>query len=204
MRPREASTVVRKANAQRPRIIGGRWRGRRLGEVAPSARPTPARVRETLFNWLASEIAGRHCLDLFAGSGVLALEALSRGAEQALLLECDPLAAKRIGKHIEALDATACARVLCRDSLAWLRHPPADTSFDVAFLDPPYQSGLLALCCSELERGQLLRDGALIYTECGEEAAFEAPPNWRSLRTQRTGRVYYSLYRRRAGSVLAR
>ena len=149
-----------------------------------------------MFNWLAPDIAGRHCLDLFAGSGALGLEALSRGAGHSMLIEADPVAARHIGTVIAELGAAAHAQVLCCGALDWLRQPPTGTTFDLAFLDPPYASGLLAPCCAALEHGRLLRDGALIYAECGEEEAWDAPPNWQRLRAQRAGRVYYALYRR--------
>ncbi len=194
---------MRSAKPQHPRIIGGRWRGRRLGKIAPSTRPTPDRVRETVFNWLAPYLAGCRCLDLFAGSGALGLEALSRGAAYSLLIEADPKAAQRIGASIARLEVASQAQVLCRNACDWLRQPLEEHRFDLVFLDPPYASGLLAPCCAALAHSGLLHDSALVYTECEKGEIPDAPANWHRLRAQCAGRVYYALYQCGARTVSA-
>ena len=122
------------------RIIGGAWRGRRI-KIAPrtSARPTPDRVRETLFNWLAGRLAGTRCLDVFAGSGVLGLEALSRGAYEAWLVERDPALVHVLEEQVATLGANA--RIIQGDALEVLSEPPGE-SFNVVFVDPPYDMEL--------------------------------------------------------------
>src|SRR5690606_11919673 len=121
-------------------IIGGTWRGRRLAVAGgPALRPTPDRIRETLFNWLAPALPGARCLDLFAGTGVLGLEALSRGAAEAWLVERDPVAAAALRSSVATLGAPA--RILATDAWTLLATPPAEAAgrFHVVFLDPPYE-----------------------------------------------------------------
>ena len=121
------------------RIIGGTWRGRKL-PIAAGVRPTPDRARETAFNWLAPSLPGASVLDLFAGTGALGFEALSRGAAHAVLVERSAATAQLLGTQRQRLDAAA--DVVCADAVRWLRQ--ADMRFDVAFLDPPFGSSLLA------------------------------------------------------------
>jgi len=122
------------------RIIGGEWRGRRIQVPArASVRPTPDRVRETLFNWLASIVPGARCLDLFAGTGVLGLEALSRGADEAWLIERDPVLVCALEERVASLGANA--RVIQGNALEVIASPPAQ-AFDIVFADPPYEMDL--------------------------------------------------------------
>ncbi len=122
------------------RIVGGRWRGRRLAVPAGTGvRPTPDRVRETLFNWLAPSLQGSQCLDLFAGTGVLGLEALSRGAAGTTFVERDAVLVRAIEERVDALAAEA--QVFHEDALRFLSSRPQRT-FDVVFVDPPYATGL--------------------------------------------------------------
>jgi 16S rRNA (guanine966-N2)-methyltransferase len=173
------------------RIIAGRWRRRRLRFPAASrVRPSPDRVRETLFNWLMPVIAGAHCLDLFAGSGALGLEALSRGAAEAVFVEREPRLAAAIGGHLRVLDA-AGGRVVTADALAWLTAPASN--FDIVFLDPPFTSALLAPACERLNTGGWLHAGARIYLEYPTGAAPYVPGNWKIVRTARAGRVAFAL-----------
>jgi len=192
--------VRQRGGARRPagqlRIIGGRWRGRRLAIAeAPGLRPTPDRVRETLFNWLAPVIDGARCLDLFAGTGALGLEALSRGARSAVLVESNAAVAARLREHIRTLDA-AGAEVVQAEALAYLAAGPARV-FDIAFLDPPYQSDLLGPCCQALEAGRWLAPGASIYLEVERGTPVPAlPAGWRLERDKTAGEVSYHLARR--------
>jgi len=195
--------VRRQGGAQRPpgqlRIIGGRWRGRRLAIVeAPGLRPTPDRVRETLFNWLAPVIEGARCLDLFAGTGALGLEALSRGASEAVLVDSHAEVSARLREHIRTLGADG-AEVVQVEALSYLAAAPAQ-AFDVVFLDPPYQSGLLGPCCQALEAGGWLAPGAYIYLETDRANPLPAlPASWELQRDKTAGDVAYHLARRADG-----
>ena len=180
------------------RIIGGEWRGRKL-HFPPSAglRPTPDRVRETVFNWLQFELAGARCLDLFAGSGALGFEALSRGAGEVVFVERDAVSARAIRDMLAQLRCDR-GRVEQLDAFAWLeRRPPASKPFDVVFLDPPYGEALLSVLAEKLECGGWLAPGAWIYLE--DAAARGEPPlpaGWTLLRSKRAGDVGYHLARR--------
>lgn len=183
------------ARAQRIRIIGGRWRGRLLPVATVGGlRPTPDRVRETLFNWLQAYIAGAHCLDLFAGSGALGLEALSRGARSVTLVEHDRTAITLLRQSIGTLQASD-ALLVEADSLEWLRGP--SRPFDIVFLDPPFRQGLLVQCCELLEQGGWLAANALIYLEAESENGLPPlPPGWQVLRSKTAGQVSYHLLQR--------
>jgi 16S rRNA (guanine966-N2)-methyltransferase len=184
------------------RIIGGAWRGRRLRfPPSPEIRPTPDRVRETLFNWLAARVPGARCLDLFAGSGAIGLEALSRGAAHVTFVERDPGAAREIAARLEEWGART-ARVEQGDALRFLNTTPAEP-FDIAFLDPPFASDLLAQAVARLEQGGWLAEDALVYIECPAASAAPAmPPRWRPLRAKRAGEVGYHLYSRARGTEI--
>jgi 16S rRNA (guanine966-N2)-methyltransferase len=186
------------------RIIGGQWRGRKLRFPAlPGLRPSPDRVRETLFNWLAPVLPGAHCLDLFAGSGALGLEALSRGATSCWFIDNANAACRRIEAHLALLQAIDSGRVVGADSLQWLQQRPAGApAFDVVFLDPPFRQGLLGECCALLERNGWLSADALIYLEAGtDETPPVLPPNWRLHRDKQAGQVSYRLWRREPAAL---
>lgn len=185
------------------RIIGGSWRGRKLRFPAlPGLRPSPDRVRETLFNWLAPTLPGANCLDLFAGSGALGLEALSRGAAGCWFVDSAGAACRGIEAHLALLRAES-GRVVNADSTRWLEgRPDTIPVFDVVFLDPPFRQGLLDDCCERLERGGWLADGALIYLEAGTDETLPAlPAHWLPHRDKRAGQVAYRLFRREAGAL---
>jgi 16S rRNA (guanine966-N2)-methyltransferase len=189
----------RGASSRTLRIIGGAWRGRRLRFPAgPDIRPTPDRVRETLFNWLAARVPGSSCLDLFAGSGALGLEALSRGAAHVIFVECDRSAASTIAARLDEWGAQG-ARVENVDARRFLEHAPAGP-FDIVFLDPPFASGLLAQTAARLEQGGWLANDALIYVECPADGApqDDLPRTWAPLKAKRAGEVGYHLYSRAA------
>ncbi len=180
------------------RIIGGDWRGRKL-HFPPAAglRPTPDRVRETVFNWLQFELAGTRCLDLFAGSGALGLEALSRGAAEVVFVERDPVAARSIGEMLVQLRCDR-GRVENIDAFAWLeRATRPSRPFDTVFLDPPYGEKWLPGLTATLERGGWLAPDARIYLE---DAAANGEPmlpaGWTLVRSKRAGDVGYHLARR--------
>ena len=177
------------------RIIGGEWRGRRIRFPGKGGiRPTPDRIRETLFNWLMAEVPGSRCLDLFAGSGALGLEALSRGAAFATFVERDRENAERL-RETAALLAPGRSAVIHSDALAWLAGLPA--SHDIVFLDPPFDAGLLAESMRLLESRGWLAHGAFIYVESrAARACPELPTAWRMHRSGRAGAVGYHLARR--------
>lgn len=179
-----------KRNTGRIRIIGGKWRGRRLavGEAA-GLRPTPDRVRETLFNWLAPIIEGARCLDVFAGTGALGLEALSRGAASCVFLERDPVLARGIEETLAGFGSEG-GEVRRGDALALLRAPATDF-FDVVFLDPPFASGLLAPALAALPPH--LAPGHRVYLEYPADELPALDPDWTVLRGKRAGEVGYCL-----------
>jgi len=171
----------------RVRIIAGQWRSRVIHFPAASElRPTPDRVRETLFNWLGQRLDGLECLDLFAGSGALGFEALSRGAKRVVMLERDRRVAAALRESASALAASG-AEVVEGDAIAWLARP--GERFDVAFVDPPYASGLAAQALERLPAR--LRPGARVYVESAD--TLDAGAGWRVLREDRAGAVRYAL-----------
>jgi 16S rRNA (guanine966-N2)-methyltransferase len=177
------------------RIIGGTWRGRRVKfpDVA-AIRPTPDRVRETLFNWLQHDIASSRCLDLFAGSGALGLEALSRGAAQVVFVDREHAVIAQLRSTLAML-GTSAARLEQRDALRFLEG--ASHPFDVVFLDPPFDRDLLPGICQALEGRGWLAPGAFIYLEAPAHGALpELPATWTLLKSGRAGEVGYHLARR--------
>jgi 16S rRNA (guanine966-N2)-methyltransferase len=178
------------------RIIGGAWRGRKLLVPAiPGLRPTPDRVRETLFNWLQLELPAARCLDLFAGSGALGFEAASRGAREVVMVESEPVAVHLLRDAAQRMEAGQRVRVIHADALHWLREAPLP--FDIVFLDPPYGSDLLQPAIAGLEHGGGLAAHARIYFECAAAGLSpELPPGWRVRREKRAGQVRYALAER--------
>ncbi len=186
------------AGPGRLRIVAGKWRSRLLDIAAvPGLRPTPERIRETLFNWLSPRIHGARCLDLFAGTGALGLEALSRGAAAVVFVENSPRAVRTLRANIAALDARD-ATVRQADAFAWLASketPP----FEIVFLDPPFAADVLEELCRLLERHGVLADGALIYLEEDRERpVVELPDGWQLLKNKTAGNVRYMLAQRTA------
>lgn len=180
------------------RIIGGEWRGRRVRfpQTRSLIRPTPDRVRETLFNWLQDRIAGRRCLDLYAGSGALGLEALSRGAGEVVFVESDAEAARAIAATLAALKCDR-GRVLEMDANEHLRGPVAP--YDMVFLDPPFASGALEADCRLLDaRGWLSPDARVYLEHANGTGPPHLPAGWTLLRSKRAGEVGYHLARKAA------
>lgn len=177
------------------RIIGGKWRGRRL--VVPEInglRPTPDRVRETLFNWLMVPMVGAHCLDAFAGSGVLGFEAASRGAAKVVMTDQSSVVIKGLREQAEVLGAENID-IYTATMPTQLR--AVNQPFDIVFLDPPYQSDLLLKCCTYLEEQHFLADRAYIYLEAQRVIGDnELPDTWRMIKCQQAGQVVYQLAQR--------
>ena len=179
------------------RIIGGEWKRSKLPVAdAPGLRPTPDRVRETLFNWLGQDLSGWRCLDAFAGSGALGFEAASRGASEVLLLERDRGLARSLNESKERLKATAL-RVENADALAWMARSAA-ASFELVFLDPPFDSDLLEPALAAAAR-IVVTDG-FVYVEASQalDPAPAAALGLRLHRHSRAGAVHFHLLQRNA------
>lgn len=175
-------------------IIGGSLRGSRLAvPVLPGLRPTPQRLRQTLFDWLAPVIAGANVLDAFAGSGALGIEALSRGARGATFIERDAAQARSIDADLARLHQ-ASARVRCGDALRMLAEP-ATEHFDIVFLDPPFDQGIWGQAAALLDAGGWLAPQAWVYAEAGKDDEWEVPRHWRLHRQREAGAVRGTLHR---------
>ncbi|SEG31804.1 16S rRNA (guanine966-N2)-methyltransferase [Billgrantia desiderata] len=183
----------------RLRIIGGEFRRRLLPVLdSPGLRPTPDRVRETLFNWLTAATPGARVLDLFAGTGALGLEALSRGATEALFVERDARVAQALGDNLQTLGAGERGTVRSADALELLVAGPTGLGpFSLVFLDPPFRQGLATPCIERLEQGWLTTD-AWIYVETETGLDIEVPESWSLHREVRAGDSTGRLYRRQA------
>ena len=175
----------------RLRIIGGRWKRRNLEfRDSPEIRPTPNRVRETLFNWLASRIEGAACLDLFAGSGALGFEAVSRNAASARLVESERRTCAQLESEVRRFGAKEI-RITRADARVFVRQ--ARSAYDVIFLDPPFGRGLVEETMTGiLNNSQLLSPTSLVYVE--RESAVAPPAGWDVLREGRTSEVWYALF----------
>lgn len=181
----------------RVRIIGGRWRGTRLEVPAVDGlRPTSDRVRETLFNWLMPVLPGARVLDLFAGSGALGLEAVSRGAAQATLVERDRDLARALRGLALRLQGGEALTVVEADARQWLAGVP-EAAFDIAFVDPPFAEGLWEAVLPVLSSRLAVQ--AWLYVEAPAGAPPLPPSGWQPHREGRTREVHYVLYRRSAG-----
>ncbi|WP_067222292.1 16S rRNA (guanine(966)-N(2))-methyltransferase RsmD [Marinomonas gallaica] len=175
------------------RIIGGDWRSRQLPILdLDGLRPTTDRVRETVFNWLNFDIPGASCLDLFAGSGALGLEALSRGAKECTFVELNRAVAQQITHNLTTLKASN-GSVINRDAMAYLNTPP--TAFDVIFLDPPFRKGLLEKIIPMISEGWLKPNGYIYIEKESENALSCLPNNWQLEKEKRAGQLTYALYK---------
>ena len=178
-------------------IIAGKWRGRKISFIDQEGlRPSPNRVRETLFNWLQADIVESNCLDLFAGSGALSFEATSRGAKHATCLELNAESARCIKENISLLQAEHIT-LLQQDALKFLKATKPENKFDLVFLDPPFNENLLEESSGLLESNSWLTDGALIYLESGQALdKYVLPTNWELIKQKKAGQVYYGLCQR--------
>ncbi|MEP4145724.1 MAG: 16S rRNA (guanine(966)-N(2))-methyltransferase RsmD [Halioglobus sp.] len=176
------------------RIIGGLWRGRKLSFIPTEGlRPTTDRVRETLFNWLAADIQGAQCLDLFAGSGALGLESLSRGAAHCDFVDTSAAAIKQLRSHLQVLDVEGRGNCHADSALSFLAK--AKLRWDIVFVDPPFGQDLLAPACDLLARQKCLAPGAMVYIESGaKEQLPDLPANWEPHREKKAGGVSYRLF----------
>ncbi len=175
------------------RIIGGTWRGRKIDfATEPGVRPTPDRIRETLFNWLQPNIAGARCLDLFSGSGALGFEALSRGAAEVVMVDQSSAVTKQLLTNANLLK-TGGAQVVQTSADNYLQRTTPQ-SFDIVFLDPPFESQAIENYCAQLESGQWLTSHALIYMEREKGTPSpHLPDGWQLHREKKAGKVVYAL-----------
>ena len=186
-----------RGNSGQLRIIGGQWRGRKVPvPTAEGLRPTGDRIRETLFNWLAAEIADARCLDLFAGTGALGLEALSRGAAHCTFVEVASRPAAALESSVRALRAESRCEILrctAEDALVRLRNNSHEDKFHIAFLDPPFEKDLLNPALAQLNESGILADDAAVYVEYSVREVLEVPDGWVERRQKRSGEVNYGL-----------
>lgn len=179
------------------RIIGGQWRGRKLTFAdVEGLRPSGDRIRETLFNWLTPYLEGANCLDLFAGSGSLGLEALSRNAAHTTLIDKSTAVTRQLQQHIKTLNCSR-AEIIHADSMIWLNDTGGQTpekGFDIVFLDPPFADKQLNRCFELLQRPGLLNPSAVIYFEADLNTSLpDLADNWILHRHKKTGQVQYGL-----------
>lgn len=186
--------MKRSAQKNQLRIIGGKWRGRKLPfPDIEGLRPTPDRVRETLFNWLNNIIDDAYCLDLFAGSGALGFEALSRGAAKAVFIDTSREITDQLKNNQQKLQAENI-EIICTKAENYIAQ--TKESFDVVFLDPPFHQNLIPHFCELLEKYKIIKPGGYIYLEA--ETTIEKlkiPNNWKVLKQKKAGRVYFYLMR---------
>jgi len=176
------------------RIIGGNWRGRKIAfDDAEGLRPTTDRIRETVFNWLQPYIHQSHCLDAFAGSGVLGFEALSRGALDLVFIEKNKQTVARLKENIAALKADG-VHVFQQDTLHWLSSVKTEKKFNLVFLDPPFHGELLAKAAALLSGSGCLAKDAIIYVEHNIDEDIKLPENWSCLKQKKAGQVAYKLF----------
>ena len=189
---------------QTVRIIGGKWRGKKIGfPEVPGLRPTPDRVKETLFNWLMHDIADSRCLDLFAGSGSLGIEACSRGAKAVVLVEQQPKVVQTLKQTLDAFGVDAGIAVVNASALLWLKQN-ASAAFDVVFLDPPFQEGLLMPALKLLQEHRWLHANSLVYVEYAVETdVTEIKLCWEIVKHKKMGAVECALLKPLAMSLLS-
>ena len=181
------------------RVIGGQWRGRKLDFIAVDGlRPTPDRVRETLFNWIQPYLPGAQCLDLFSGTGALGIEALSRGAGHVTFVDLNRTTAQQLKHNLQVLK-TQQAEVIEADITQWLasRLTGNEVKYDLVFMDPPFRKDLVGVCCGWLEQHEMLSDNAVIYIETESELPhINTPTHWIEHRHKKAGQVSYRLFLR--------
>ena len=189
---------LRKTTDSKIRIIGGHWRGRKLSVLNDQGlRPTGDRLKETLFNWLAPFLPGAHCLDAYAGTGSLGLEALSRGVNHVHFIENNARTVEQLRTNLQLLQCSE-ASVHHHSANDWLsQHLPThieQAPFDIVFVDPPFAQDLWQNTVDQLQGGHWLKEGALVYMESPKEQALLTPDSWRVYRQKVAGQVCITLY----------
>lgn len=191
------------ANTTQVRLIAGDWRGRVLNfPQADGLRPTGNRIRETLFNWLMPYLPGAHCLDAFSGSGALGFEALSRGAKHTVMLEPNPSAHDQLQNNAQLLLPDPTVRkaryTLFASRAEQFLSAPANSPFDIVFIDPPFDLDLWPKVMLQLEQNGWLNENALIYIETPKGYTLNHPMHWQLQRSKQAGNVTFALYQRHA------
>ena len=187
--PQAKKITERKGRKNQVRIIAGTWRGRKIPLVSVSSlRPTPDRLRETLFNWLQLEIAQSSCLDLFAGSGVLGFEAASRNAAAVTMIEQDAAVFHHLQKQ-QQIFADDRIQLLHADARACI--PELQRQYDIIFIDPPFNQGMIVTVLESLLQHHCLRPKALVYVE--SEAGLALSPSWREIKSTTVGQSHARL-----------
>ena len=183
------------------RVIGGRWRGRKLTVLdSEGLRPTPSRVRETLFNWLQFSLSGANCLDLFAGTGALGLEAASRGVEKVTLVEFNAGTAEQLSKNCQQLGADNY-QLVNKDAVSFLSGD--QDQYDIVFIDPPYELGIWSEIAEQLVSQDCLSLNALIYVEYPLTAIKPSlPSKWQLIKEKKAGGVNYCLFKNTVGQTI--
>ena len=183
------------------RVIGGRWRGRKLTVLdSEGLRPTPSRVRETLFNWLQFSLSGANCLDLFAGTGALGLEAASRGVEKITLVEFNTGTAEQLSKNCQQLGADNY-QLVNKDAVSFLSGD--QDQYDIVFIDPPYELGIWSEIAEQLVSQDCLSLNALIYVEYPITAIKPSlPSKWQLIKEKKAGGVNYCLFKNTVGQTI--
>lgn len=182
-----------KGKAGQFRVIGGQWKGRKLRFMeVEGLRPSLDRVRETLFNWLQSEIRGARCLDLFAGSGSIGIEALSRGASHVDFVELNKKVVRQLETNLGLLDADN-ADVVHIAAEQYLER--AKAQYDIVFIDPPFHKGMAQDIILKLERSSLLKPESLVYLEFEQGLELAVAEGWELLKDKKAGQLQYQLYR---------
>ena len=191
---------VGKPTSNQIRIVGGKWRGRKLQfPSVDGLRPTGDRIRETLFNWLGQNLAGSHVLDLFAGSGALGIEALSRGAAFAQFVDTNRQACKGLEDSLVSLAASNFS-VTQQTAESFLRSAKPD-SMDILFLDPPFANNLHTLIAKQIDQSKILKENALVYIESPRNTETTLPKFWNTLKKKEAGDVCYQLLQVDCGSA---
>ncbi len=196
MRAKPKSNKARQETHSQLRVIGGQWRSRKLSfPTIEGLRPTPDRVRETLFNWLQNSVPGARCLDLFAGSGALGIESLSRGASHCSFIDINSASCKTLKENLTLLKCQD-GSVVQSDTLQWVKVQTQNGNnsgqFDIVFLDPPFNKDFCQTLCQQLADSNLLSAGAYVYVE--SEPGVELVTQWRLHREKLSGQVHYRLY----------
>ena len=188
-------------SAQTLRIIGGKWRGRKVSFTSSAdtnpelrVRPTPDRVRETLFNWLTPVIRGSTCLDLYSGSGILSMEALSRGAKHVTLIDISTININKISDTLAIFDADSSSfNCIARNVRDWCRQP-GDNCYDIIFMDPPFSDNSVYELCRDINENGLVHKDSFVYLELpAPPDSDQLPNNWSLFRQKRAGAVFFNL-----------
>lgn len=180
------------------RVISGKWRSRKI-EFQPwnGLRPTPDRVRETLFNWLSFHTEGSHCLDLFAGTGILGIEALSRGAKSATFIDSSSESFSQLQKTQQTLMDEEDISIKKEDVMSFLKLNRTGNTYNLVFADPPFRQGFVDPMIELLETGNWLSEQALIYIEFEEELDVgQIPSSWQEIKRKKAGQVISVLFQR--------